>query len=60
MVRNSWVGYLIGAVVALLIAIFAPPYIPEPGGTIVAVIGYVVAVVLFILTFVALLRGRGV
>ena len=60
MVRTNWVGCLIGAVVCLLIAIFVPPYIPEPGGKLIEIIGYIAAVVLFILAILGLVRGRGV
>ncbi|MFA7264862.1 MAG: hypothetical protein WC054_00880 [Candidatus Nanopelagicales bacterium] len=60
MVRTNWIGCLIGAVICLLIAIFVPPYIPAPGGSIVMIIGYIAAVVLFILAILGLVRGRGV
>lgn len=57
---NNWLGCLIGAVVALLIAIFVPPYVPEPGGVLIQIIGYVVAVLLFVVALLALVRGRGI
>lgn len=60
MVTNNWVGAFIGAAIALLVAILVPPYVPAPGGMIISVLGYVVAVVLFIVGLLALLRGRGV
>lgn len=56
---TNWVGTLIGGIVCLLIAIFVPPYIPDPGGVIVQIIGYIAAVILFVLTVLHLVRGRG-
>lgn len=60
MVHTNWIGTLIAAVICLLIAIFVPPYVPEPGGVIIMIVGYIAAVILFILTILALVRGRGV
>jgi hypothetical protein len=60
MITNNWVGSLIAAVICLLIAIFVPPYIPAPGGSIIMVIAYIAAVALFIIAILALVRGRGV
>ena len=60
MITANWTGALIGAVVALLIAIFVPPYVPAPGGSIIQILGYIIAVVLFVVALLALLRGRGV
>lgn len=57
---GNWVGLLIGAVVAILVAILLAPYIPEPGGHLVAVICYIAAAVMAVLAVVALVRGRGV
>lgn len=53
----AWISYLIGAVVAILIALLLAPLIPDPGGHIVAIIAWIVAVVLIILGLVYLVRG---
>jgi uncharacterized RDD family membrane protein YckC len=53
----AWVSYAIGAVVAILIAILLAPYIPDPGGEIVAIIAYIVAAILAILAVFSLIRG---
>lgn len=57
---STAVGYLIGAVVAVLVALLLAPLIPAPGGSIVAVVAWIVAAILAILGVVALLRGRPV
>jgi hypothetical protein len=57
MVRGNWVGCLIGGVVCILIAILLAPYIPAPGGALVAIICYIAAAVLLILAVVGLVRG---
>lgn len=54
---RSWISYLIGAVIAVLIALLLAPYIPEPGGHIVAILAWIVAVVLIVLALVSLVRG---
>lgn len=51
-------GYLLGAVVAVLVALLLAPLIPEPGGSIVAVVSWIVAAILALLGVVALVRGR--
>jgi predicted ABC-type exoprotein transport system permease subunit len=56
----AWLSYIVGAVVAVLIALLLAPIIPEPGGHIVAVIAWIVAAILAILALVALLRGSRV
>lgn len=55
-----WLSYFLGAVVAVLVALLLAPYIPDPGGHIVSVIAWIVAVVLVVLGLVALVRGRGI
>jgi uncharacterized protein YacL len=60
MVATNWVSTLIGAVIALLIAILVPPYLPHPADTIISILAWIVCVILFVLTLVSLLRGRGV
>lgn len=57
---TNWLGCLIAAVVCLLIAYFVPPYVPEPGGQLIQIIGFVAAVVLVIMAIIALVRGRGI
>ena len=53
-----WLSYVLGAVVAVLIALLLAPLIPEPGGQIVAVISWIAAALLAILALVSLFRGR--
>lgn len=60
MLRYNWLGCLIAGVICLVIAIVLPPYIPEPGGQLVQIFGYLAAVILIILAIAALVRGRGV
>lgn len=60
MVRTNWLGCLLAAVLCLLIAIFVPPYIPHPGDAIIQILGYIAAVILFILAILGLVRGQGV
>lgn len=54
-----WMSLLLGAVVAVLVAVLLAPYIPAPGAQIVAVIAYIAAAVLAILGVLALVRGDG-
>ena len=54
----AWASYLLGCLIAVLIAIFLAPIIPSPGDQIVAIIAYVVAAILAVLALVALVRGR--
>jgi len=54
----AWVSYLLGALVAALIAIFLAPVIPSPGDQIVSIIAWVIAAILVVLALVALVRGR--
>lgn len=56
----TWAAYLIGAVVAALIAILLAPIIPNPGDQIVAIIAWIVCVILAILALIALVRRPGV
>lgn len=56
----GWLSYLLGAVVAVLIALLLAPIIPEPGGQLVAIIAWIVAAILAVLALVALVRGRTV
>lgn len=53
----AWLSYVIGAVIAVLIALLLAPLIPEPGGQIVSILAWIVAAILIILALVALLRG---
>lgn len=52
----QWATYLIGAVVAALVAILLAPLVPEPGGHIVAIVAWIVCVVLILLGLLALVR----
>lgn len=56
--RTNWVGCLIGAVVCILIAVLLAPFIPYPGGTLIAIVAYIAAAILLILCVVDLVRGR--
>jgi predicted ABC-type exoprotein transport system permease subunit len=56
----SWLSYVIGAVIAVLIALLLAPIIPEPGGQIIAILSWIVAAILAILALVSLLRGSRV
>ena len=56
----AWLSYIVGAVVAVLIALLLAPLIPEPGGQIVSVLAWICAAILAILALVALLRGSRV
>lgn len=56
----NWLGCLIAGVICLVIAIVLPPYIPEPGGQLVMIFGYLAAVILILLAILGLVRGRGV
>ena len=56
----AWLSYVIGAVIAVLIALLLAPLIPEPGGQIVSILAWIVAAILIILALVALLRGSRV
>lgn len=53
----TWLSYIIGAVIAALIALLLAPYIPQPGGHIVAIIGWVVCVILVVLGLISLIRA---
>lgn len=53
----AWLSYLLGAVVAALVAILLAPLIPAPGGQIVAVVAWIVCAVLVVLGLVALIRS---
>jgi len=53
-------SYVLGSVIAVLIALLLAPLIPEPGGHIVSILAWVVAAVLVVLALVALLRGSRV
>ena len=52
----AWLSYVVGCVIAVLIALLLAPLIPSPGDQIVAVIAWIVAAILAILALVALLR----
>lgn len=56
----AWLSYVLGAIVAVLIALLLAPLIPEPGGQIVTIIAWIVAAILVVLALVALLRGSRV
>jgi hypothetical protein len=56
----TWASYLIGAVIAVVIAVLVAPLIPAPGGSAVAVIAWVVAAILVVLALVSLIRRPGV
>jgi len=56
----AWASYLLGALVAVLIAIFLAPIIPSPGDSIVAIIAWVVAAILAVLALVSLVRRPGI
>lgn len=56
----AWLSYVLGSVIAVLIALLLAPLIPEPGGHIVSILAWVVAAVLVVLALVALLRGSRV
>lgn len=56
----AWLSYVVGCVIAILIALLMAPIIPEPGGQIVSVLAWVCAAVLAILALVALVRGSRV
>lgn len=56
----AWVSYLIGALVAALIAIFLAPIIPDPGDRIVAIVAWIVCVILVVYGLVLLVRRPGV
>ena len=55
-----WLSYILGAVIAALIAIFLAPVIPNPGDQIVSVLAWIVAVILIVLGLVALVRRPGI
>lgn len=55
--RTDWIGAAVAGVVCLLIAILVPPYTPDPISTIIMVIGYVFAAILFVVALLKLLRG---
>lgn len=52
----TWLSYILGAVVAALIAILLAPLIPDPGDRIVDVLAWIVCVLLAVLALVALIR----
>jgi hypothetical protein len=54
--RGSWLGYLLGAVVCLLIALLLAPYIPAPGDHIVSILAWIGAAVCAVLAVVGLVR----
>lgn len=53
----AWVSYLIGALVAALIAIFLAPIIPDPGDRIVAIVAWIVCAILVVLALLTLVRS---
>ena len=56
----AWLSYVIGCVIAVLIALLLAPLIPHPGDTIVSILAWICAAILAILALVALFRGRTV
>lgn len=52
-----WLSMLLAAAVCVVVALVLAPYIPEPGGAIVAVIAWIGAAVCAVLTVVYLVRG---
>lgn len=55
--RGGWLGYLLAAIVCLLIAILVAPLLPYPGDVVVSIFGYIAAVVLLLLAILRLVRG---
>ena len=53
----TWLSYILGAVIAALVAILLAPLIPDPGGRIVAIVAWIVCVLLAVLGLVALIRS---
>ena len=50
-------SYILGIVVCVLVAVWLAPLIPQPGGQIVSVLAWIVAVVLAVLLLVNLITG---
>jgi hypothetical protein len=55
----TWAAYVIGAVIAALIAIFLAPVIPNPGDNVVAILAWIVCAICAILALVSLVRRPG-
>lgn len=53
----SWIAYLIGAVIWILVALLLAPLIPDPGDRIVAIFAWFFAVVCIALGLLRLFRG---
>jgi multisubunit Na+/H+ antiporter MnhE subunit len=53
----TWLSYILGAVIAALVAILLAPLIPDPGDRIVAIVAWIVCVLLAVLGLVALIRS---
>ena len=53
----TWLSYILGAVIAALVAILLAPLIPDPGDRIVAIVAWIVCALLAVLGLVALIRS---
>lgn len=54
-----WLAAFVGAVVAIVVALYVTPLVPQPAGQILTLLAWIVAAVLIVLGLVYLLRGRG-
>ena len=52
-----WLSMLLAAAVCVVVALVLAPYIPEPGGSVVAVIAWIGAALCAVLAVVQLVRG---